>query len=247
MIHFSGSGNAFSHRGQRIGKGYALFRPLYFLLVLLLLWPVHTTAGGEALSDLLEGIRERYGHVSGLSLTYKREITTRSMAMLGSDLKGDLATGMIHFKPPNLLKLEQKAPHRELILSDGQILWWYIPRKGLVYRFASQELGKEIRLLYDIFQGLKAVEERFDVLLMDPEESGDHQLKLVPNPPWPEVQHILLSVSRGDHTIDRVEIHNQIGGVTRFELGGLSVREGFPEDFFRFRVPQGVSVIEQGG
>ena len=91
------------------------------------------------------------------------------------------------------------------------------------------------------------MEESFDVMLTETDEKGNYQLKLIPNPPWTEIQHIMLSISQEDCTIRKVETHNQIGGITRFILGDLSVREKFPEDFFRFVAPEGVKVIQQEG
>jgi outer membrane lipoprotein carrier protein len=199
------------------------------------------------LTEILAGIQKRYGDLPGLSIPYKREIITRSMALLGESVDTDMASGQIHFKAPKFLRIQQDTPKPETIISDGNTLWWYLPHKNQVYRFPSQQLSKEIQLLNDIFQGLRAVEESFDVMLMEADERGDYQLKLIPNPPWAEIQYIMLSVSQGDYTIRKVETHNQIGGITRFILGDLSVKKEFPEDFFTFVAPEGVKVIQQEG
>ncbi len=224
-----------------------MYKSACTFLLLLFLWPANLATADMQLSDILEGVRKRYGDLPGFSLPYQREIITRSMAILGGSVDAELASGRIHFKPPHFLKVQQETPKPETIISDGQILWWHVPHKSQAYRYPSHELGKEIQLLNDIFRGLRAVEESFDVMLIGVEEKGDYQLKLIPNPPWAEVDHIMLSVTKGDYTIQRVEIHNQIGGITRFILGDLSVRKNFPEDFFRFVVPEGVKVIEQAG
>jgi hypothetical protein len=44
-----------------------------------------------------------------------------------------------------------------------------------------------------------------------------------------------------------VEIHNYLGGITRFTLGDLTIRERFEEGFFGFVAPEGVKVIEEKG
>ena len=217
-----------------------------FLLVLIL-WPASLATADMQLSEILRGIQKRYRDLPGLSIPYKREIITRSMVLLGGSIDADAASGRIHFKPPKFLKVQQDTPKPETIISDGNTLWWYVPHKNQVYRYPSHQLGKEIQLLNDIFQGLRGVEESFDVMLMEMDDKGNHQLKLIPNPPWVEIQHIMLSVSQEDCTIRKVETHNQIGGITRFILGDLSVKNKFPEGFFRFVVPEGVKVIQQEG
>ena len=214
-------------------------------LLLLLLWPASLATADMQLTEILAGIQKRYGDLPGLSIPYKREIITRSMALLGESMDTDMASGKIHFRPPKFLRVQQDTPKQEAIISDGNTLWWYVPHKNQVYLYPSHQLGKEIQLLNDIFQGLRAVEESFDVMLMERDEKGGYQLKLIPNPPWVEILHIMLSVSQENYTVGKVEIHDQIGGITRFILGDLSVKEQFPEGFFRFVPPEGVKVIEQ--
>ena len=79
-----------------------------FLLLCLLPWSA--LAADPKLSSILEGIRKRYGLVPGLTLTYEREVITKSMAMLGDQVKAEVATGLIHYKSPHLLKFQQETP-----------------------------------------------------------------------------------------------------------------------------------------
>jgi outer membrane lipoprotein-sorting protein len=216
-------------------------------LVCTFLFQSNLILADEKVSAILQGVRKKYGQLAGLSINYKREIITRSMAMLGEAGEADLATGQFYFKPPNFFKVLQETPRPEIVTTDGTTLWWYIPHKGQVYRYPAKELGRELRLLSDIFHGLREVEEGFGVSLVGYNDKGEHQLKLVPNPPWPEIHHVNLSIAQQDHTIRVVEIHNALGDVTRFLLGDLSVQDKLREEFFRFVVPEGVKIIEEEG
>ncbi|MFC1868067.1 outer membrane lipoprotein carrier protein LolA [Thermodesulfobacteriota bacterium] len=202
---------------------------------------------GEPLTGILDGILKRYGGLPGLTVAYKREIITKSMAMLDDQMNRDPATGNFFFKPPNYLRVEQETPRPETVTTDGDTLWWYIPKKSLVYQYPSNKLGKELRLLSDIFQGLSKVGEGFDVVQSDLEDEREYHLKMIPNPHWEEIDHIDLTVDRGRFTIRLVEIHNFVGSVTRFILGEFSVRESFERGFFRFTVPEGIKVIKEDG
>ncbi|NQU14566.1 MAG: outer membrane lipoprotein carrier protein LolA, partial [Desulfobacteraceae bacterium] len=106
------------------------------------------------LSNILDGIRNKYGHLPGLSVTYTREVITRSMSMLGGQVKGDLATGRIYFKPSHYMRLEQETPRSETIIYNGDTLWWYIPDKKCVYKYPAQQFGQELRFLSNVFGGL---------------------------------------------------------------------------------------------
>jgi len=228
------------------GKEYNVARSLILLTILAFLLQGNLAQGSNELPDTMEGIKKKYAHLSGFSMAYTREVITRSMSMLGNQVKGDLATGRIHFNPPYSLRLEQETPQPETVITDGDTLWWYIPHKKRMYQYPSEKFGKELRLLSDIFRGLTKVKERFQVKMVAANERGEHQLELRPEPPWQEIDHIALTVAKG-YDIKVVEIHNQLGGITRFTLKGLRVEKEFEEGFFQLIVPEGVELVEEGG
>jgi outer membrane lipoprotein carrier protein len=221
-----------------------MFRKVAWMFVLVLLFTGFSPCQAEEqLSQILGGIKKRYAQLEGLSVPYKREIVTKSMALLGNQMKADVATGRIFFKPPHFLKVQQETPTPEDLITDGNLLWWYIPQKHQAHRIPSSKLGNELRLLADIFQGLRGVEESFVVVLVGEDEKG-LTLELTPNPPWPDVHHINLSVNPKDFLIHRVEVYDPIGGVTRFYLGEVTEQKKFKQDFFTFVPPPGIQVIE---
>jgi outer membrane lipoprotein-sorting protein len=214
------------------------------LFLFIFLGVANTLYAGESIPEILQGIRNHYGTLPGLTVHYEREIVTRSMAMLDAQMKGDLATGLIHFKPPHYLKVEQKTPKTEYVISDGKVLWWYIPDKALAYRYPSKKLGKELQVLSDTFQGLKHAEENFKITMKEIEGKG-YLLNLIPDPPWQQVEHIGLLVDPEEYRIRMIAIYNYVGGITRFMLKKLSVRHDLEERSFQFKAPDGVKVLEE--
>ena len=198
----------------------------------------------DALSNILKGIQNRYGMTSGLSVPYTREVMTRSMSMLGAQAKGDLASGVIYFKSPHFLRLDQEKPAPEVIIANDNILWWYIPRKKEAHRYQAKDFGRELRLLSDIFRGLGEVKDSFQVQLQEKDENGDDKIVLVPDPPWQEINRIILTVSP-EHEIGSVRIFNALGSVTRFNLGDFALGKTFEKGFFEFVAPPDVSVISE--
>lgn len=213
------------------------------ILILLYILPLPIFAD-PTLSSILKNVREKYENLPGLTLTYQREIISASMSVLGEKGNRDLATGLIHFKPPYFLRIDQKTPTIETVISDGELLWWYIPRKKEVYRYSMQRSARELRLLSDIFQGLKEVEESFIVSFSEEEQTENIRLKLIPHPAWPQTESIILSISPEDYRILEVEIHDYIGGITRFTIQKQTIRNDFDKDFFRFEIPEDARVIE---
>jgi outer membrane lipoprotein carrier protein len=199
----------------------------------------------DTLSNILQGIKGHYGHTSGLSVPYTRDVMTRSMSMLGAQTKGDLASGIIHFKSPHFLRLDQEKPAPEIIIANDNILWWYIPDKKEAHRYRAKDFGRELRLLSNIFRGLGEVEESFKVQLQEKDEKGDYKIVLVPDPPWQEIDRIALTVSP-EYEIRSVRIFNALGSVTRFNLGDFTIGKTFEKGFFEFVAPPGVNVVVEG-
>jgi len=218
------------------------------LAILLLLYSLPLPIFADpTLSSILQNVRKKYENLPGLTLTYQREIISASMSILGEKGNRDLATGLIHFKPPYLLRIDQKTPRIETVISDGELLWWYIPQKNEVYRYSMQRSARELRLMSDIFQGLKQIEESFVVSLSEEEQTENIRIKLIPQPAWPQTETIILSISPADYRILAVEIHDYIGGITRFTIQKQTVRDNFEKDFFQFEIPEKARVIEGEG
>ena len=214
-----------------------------FLLLSLLPWSA--LAEESKLSTIFEGIRKRYGLVPGLTLTYEREVITKSMAMLGGQIKAEVATGLIHYKSPHFLKFQQETPTKEILVTDGKVLWWYIQAKNQAHRYSSHQLSREVKLLGDIFQGLRGVEQSFVILQKGEDDKGALILEVTPNPSWGDIDHIDLTVTPGSFHIQKVEIYNLLGGLTRFKLGDSIKEERFKDDFFTFTPPPGTRIIEE--
>ncbi len=216
------------------------------LLIAALIFLVHSPVSAEdALSNILRGIKGHYGQTSGLSVPYTRDVMTRSMSMLGAQAKGDLASGIIHFKSPHFLRLDQEMPASEIIIANDDILWWYIPDKKEAHRYLAKDFGRELRLLSNIFSGLAEVKDSFKVQLQEKDEKGDYQIEMVPDPPWQEINRIILTVSP-EYEIRSVRIFNALGSVTRFNLGDFELEKTFEKGFFNFVAPPGVNVVVEG-
>lgn len=195
-------------------------------------------------NDVLEKIVENHREFSqGLSVSYQREIISRSMALLEGEIKSDIASGVFYFKQPNFLKVHQEQPGEEFIIYNSRYVWWYIPEKKVVYRYSGEQLGKEMSILCDIFTGLKNPEQNFNVTVTRHRDSSAYLVNLAPKTEWDEFDHIDLMISDENFKIKRIELYNIVGSITRFILGEFKARSDIKEDYFDFTAPEGIEVI----
>ena len=224
-------------------KGDSMTRTFYG--VLLILGVLYGTAWADSdLKSVLDGIRKNYGDLPGLTLNYDREVISKTMAMLGDEVKGDLASGQMFFKPPCFLKLVQSNPTSETITYDKETLWWHLPHEKRVYKYSAKEFGNELRLLSDIFRGLIRVDERFQTTLLDLNGREDHKIELRPLTPWQNMDRMILTVTKS-YRIQKVSIHYQLGSITLFMLKDIQAKKDFEEGFFKFVVPEETILIQE--
>ena len=142
-------------------KKLVLFFCLFFLLVL---GSARHLLAGDEVSRIIDGIRNGYGDAPGITADYTREAVSKTMALLGTEERHDIAQGRLYFRPPYSLRLEQTSPQEELLVTDGQNLWWHVPHKNEAYRYPAMEFGRELRLLSDILMGLRDAGANFETV-----------------------------------------------------------------------------------
>ncbi|RLB27754.1 MAG: hypothetical protein DRG87_10745 [Deltaproteobacteria bacterium] len=199
----------------------------------------------DQVTAIIGGIRARYGSAQGLTALYTREAISKTMVTLGVSERHDVAKGALYFKPPYHLRLEQEFPQEELLITDGHMLWWYIPGKNEAYKYSAETFGKELRLLGEVLQGLKDARKNFKITCREIPEARTYQLVLRPEPPWKDIDRLELIIGKGDFLITQVDIVNTMGGLTRFMLSDLWEDVSLEQGLFTFSPPLGVKVIEK--
>jgi len=197
----------------------------------------------DRVAVILNGLRTKYGNVEGLTAQYTREAISKTMATLGATERHDVARGNLYFKPPYFLRLEQAQPQEELLITDAQKLWWYIPQKNEAYRYAADTFGTELRLLAEVLQGLSDARDKFSIISSDTPNAASYQLELTPDPPWKDIDHLELMIRKGDFVIEQIDIVNTIGGLTRFILSNVKENQSFQNELFSFSPPPGTKLI----
>ena len=213
------------------------------LACILLLLPLAPglAAGPEADGEaLLRRVGERYAAAHTLSAKFRQEIPLQNVGIVRK------ASGSVYFGRPLKMLWDYKGPETQLFLADGRYFYFLPAGSSQVIRRLVDEkgLGGKIPLL--LLFGKGEITALFRVDAADPRKGGEETvLRLSPRGDGaPEVRRIDLVVGTGDALIREVHLFDRMGGENHLYLTDVTVNPSLPADFFRFRKPAGVSVVD---
>ena len=223
------------------GSKYRITALIAFSLVYL---SFMATAMAHEVDGILEKIHSRYGAHGGLIIHYRREVKTKTMSMLGNQVKGDIASGKMYILPPGLMRVEQIEPRREELITDGNSLWWVIPEEKKVYQYSSEQFGQELHHIGDIWDAPSRLKNRFNIRLLHHKDPRRLILEMLPSLPSKNVSRIRVELSK-DLELKVLDIVNPIGTTTRFYFDAIEPANFLTRESFRFKVPDGFTVIHK--
>jgi outer membrane lipoprotein carrier protein len=220
-----------------LSRSCRLLLGFVFLLLPLAAPGAGTESAGEA---LLRRVGERYAAARTLSATFRQEIPLQNLGIVRK------ASGTVYFARPLKMRWDYKGPEAQLFLADGRYFYFRPAGSAQVIRRGVDEkgLGGKIPLL--LLFGKGEITALFRVDAADARKGGEETvLRLSPRDDGaPEIRRIDLVVGTGDVLIREIHVFDRMGGENHLYLTDVTVNPSLPPDFFRFRKPAGVSVVD---
>ena len=220
-------------------------------LLAVLVLSVVSAAGAAPLTSkqILAQIQKKHSGIRDIQANYTR--TTASVATEGifESTSQQTATGILKFKKPAKLSLDQATPRSEKMVTDGSTVWWYMPTEKLVHRYIKVDLYGELKPLLDFLNGLGSLGGSFSVKVT-PAGTGketDHRLDLKRLKEGTGPHGITVWFSAGDYSMVRFRMESLTGETTTFSLKNVRFNQGLPDKDFVFVIPPGTEVIEESG
>jgi outer membrane lipoprotein carrier protein len=196
------------------------------------------------LQSLLEKLKDRFGAIKTFKADYIRDLVPKvSSALPSATMK---AEGQLIFASPDKLRLDQRKPRAELLISNGEKAWWYIPGEKTVQVFQVKEYGQQVKPITEFFSGLGGLEKHYTIRLDKtvPEEAPFYALVLQPKNPQPDLNQIHLRVSKATFLPLEFTFYNILGDGTRFRFSQVQTGLKTAETTFQFAPPKGTQVIQ---
>jgi outer membrane lipoprotein carrier protein len=197
-------------------------------------------ATGEALnaSVVVKGLREKYAALEDLSAAFRQE---SKVVSLGRSRRKE---GTIRFKKPGKMRWDYTAPDRQLIISDGENLWYFRPdRNQVVVQDLSRAFANQTPLFFLFGEGDLSTEFTWVDGDLVPDGKGNFVLELKPRVETPDLVNLTLEVRPADFSVFATVLRDAFGNVTRLEFSGEKENGGLADELFTFDPPAGVEVV----
>jgi outer membrane lipoprotein-sorting protein len=141
--------------------------------------------------------------------------------------------------------MDQKKPRLEQLICNGDKVWWYLPEEKVVNVYRLKDYYLQIKPIIDFFSGLGGLDKNFSVRLDTRDETSFYQLILKPKKPQPDLQQIMVHISKTTFLPLEFTFENMMGDGTRFRFSRVQTKVPLAGSRFEFTPPEGTQVVSQ--
>jgi len=196
-------------------------------------------AAPQELDRLIDALQAKYSRLGSLAADF-----TQLYAAPGERARRE--SGRLLLKKPGKMRWDYTAPEPKLYVSDGKVLYEYVPAERLATRTRVKETG-DLRAPFMFLLGrgnLRRDFRRIEAAAEPPARAGNRVLRLVPKRE-PEFRELLIEVDPTSLGIARLSFVDRQGARSDFLLANVRENVAASDAQFTFRPPAGVAVTEQ--
>lgn len=194
---------------------------------------VNTIASGT-LDQFLDRLEKRYSQNSFTADFFQAS----KLQALDID---ETASGKASFSHPGKMIWEYIEPQQHQMITDGKMLWIYRPDQNQVMVGKAANFFKEGSggvFLSDI----SIVREKYIISIQEDRKTF-FTLKLIPKIKTPEIQSILLFVSKENYNIEKIVTFNIYEDTIEIEFHNIEFKE-IKSSAFNFNIPENSNIID---
>jgi outer membrane lipoprotein carrier protein len=155
-------------------------------------------------------------------------------------------SGTLWLKKPGKMRWEYRSPREKLFVSDGKIVWFYVPADRQARKEPAKKL-EDLRSPLAFLLGKTKLEKELRGLSMAPDvtpiEAGDVVLRGVPQAIAEQVTEVLLEITP-DHEIRQIALQDVDGSTTEYRFSDQKADVAVANARFEFRPPAGTEVVQ---
>ena len=206
------------------------------LFILLLLWSLPGSAFALDAIAIVDAIQKQYDATH----TFQARFIQKSyLKILGQSQR---AEGSVSIKKPGKMKWDYKAPDRQILVSNDQGLWLYLPDEKQVTKMKAQSIySSNTPALF--LAGRGKLTESFTIGKVT-EDSRLYVAEFIPKNKAQNLSKMVLLADKKNYQIVGSRVYDNLGNKTEILFSNIQTNPRLEEKLFHFEVPKGVELID---
>ncbi|OGV95925.1 MAG: outer membrane lipoprotein carrier protein LolA [Nitrospinae bacterium RIFCSPLOWO2_02_FULL_39_110] len=192
------------------------------------------------LDEIVERMQNKYEETKN----FKADFTQTSV--LKSIKQKRVSRGQVFIKKPGMMRWEYGEPDTQLIVSDGKVIWFYVPADKQVMMSKVNDTSDSYTL--NVFlSGIGKLRDTFKIESESEETVPQSQylLRLTPKKSHPNLTRLVIGINKEDFKVETSSTYDIYGNQTTVSFSNIEMNKEMSEDIFHFEIPNGVRVITQ--
>jgi outer membrane lipoprotein carrier protein len=195
-------------------------------------------APAEDIHEIARAVDDHYNHLRSLQSDFTE--------IYQGDGPERVESGTLWLKKPRKMRWEYRSPKEKLFVSDGRVVWFYLPTERQLRKTSLKKLD-DLRSPLAFLLGKTKLESELRDLSkavdQSPLVSGDMVLRGVPQAMMDQVSEVLLEITPS-HQIVRIVLVDADQATTEFRFAGWKENLELSDRQFTFTPPPGVETVE---
>jgi len=210
----------------------------FFLALLLALVPTQASTKGQQLNDLVDGVERSFARMNDFDADFV-QIDQNPLN------RKHEASGHLYLMRPRKMRWEYKKPEEELFVSDGKTVYFYVPADKQVSKEPVKEAFDDRMPLAFLLgrSNLRSEFTQFELLNTKPFLEGTMVVRMYPKRKT-DINDVVMEVDPANYQIRRLLLSHSDGSQREFYFSNTRTNTGTKGDFFDFKVPAGVQVVQ---
>ncbi len=212
------------------------FKTRSILFILLLLGSLPGSVFALDAVAIVDAIQKQYDATH----TFQARFVQKSyLKILGQSQK---AEGSVSIKKPGKMKWDYKAPDRQILVSNDQGLWLYLPDEKQVTKMKAQSIySSNTPALF--LAGRGKLTESFTIGKVT-EENRLYVAEFIPKDKGQNLSKMVLLADKKNYQIVGYRVYDYLGNKTEILFSNIQTNPNLKEKLFQFEVPKGVELID---
>jgi outer membrane lipoprotein carrier protein len=195
-------------------------------------------AQAEDIHEIARAVDDHYNHLRSLQSDFTE--------IYQGDGPERVESGTLWLKKPRKMRWEYRSPKEKLFVSDGQVVWFYLPTERQLRKTSLKKLD-DLRSPLAFLLGKTRLESELRGLSKAVDQSPlvprDMVLRGVPQAMMGQVSEVLLEITPS-HQIVRIVLVDGDEATTEFRFAGWKENLELSDRQFIFTPPPGVETVD---